>query len=205
MTSVVLLGKGELAVRAANWLEQARIFQLKAVVPVVPEPDWTRSLTKWCVDYTETEIIDSGDYLDAPYADLALSVFYDRILPPDWLARYGRVLNLHNAPLPAYRGVNPINWALKNGETSHGVTLHEVTAGIDDGPIVAQTTFPIWPDADEVEDVYRRSLAFGWTLLEAVLPLLGSIEAVAQDETRASYYAKADAGRLEERSGWKRP
>ena len=34
------------------------------------------------------------------------------------------IINLHNSPLPKYRGVRPINWALKNGEHSHGVTIH---------------------------------------------------------------------------------
>jgi hypothetical protein len=216
-TSVVLLGKGELAIKAATWLletteydaiwgrlETGPEWDVVAVVPVVPEPSWASSLTRWAYDY-EVPCVDSGDYRDAPPADLALSIFYDRILPADWIARYGRVLNLHNAPLPAYRGVNPINWALKNGETSHGVTLHEVTPSIDDGPVVAQTTFPVWPETDEVEDVYRRSLAFGWTLLETTLPLLGSIEAVPQDETRASYYSKTRASELGDRAGWRRP
>lgn len=207
-TSVVLLGKGELAIRALYWLHTSSLYEIVSVVPVKEEPDWTPYLGMHAVNLSISDpgmIAITHDFRAAPCADLALSVFYDRILPPDWIARYGRVLNLHNAPLPAYRGVNPINWALKNGETSHGVTLHEVTAGIDDGPIVAQTTFPIWPATDEVEDVYRRSLAFGWTLLEAVLPLLGSIEAVAQDESKASYYARSDAVRLGDRAGWRRP
>ena len=121
-TSVVLLGKGELAIRALWYLlddvEMRERYRIIAVVPVLPEPTWTDSLLSATQDARH---LSAGSFTvhsaheEAPEADLALSIFYDRILPADWIARYGRVLNLHNAPLPRYRGVNPINWALKNG------------------------------------------------------------------------------------------
>lgn len=48
------------------------------------------------------------------------------------------VLNVHLAPLPRYRGRHPLQWALINGEERFGVTIHEVTAGWDAGPILWQ-------------------------------------------------------------------
>lgn len=205
----MLLGKGDLAVRVAEWFQRQDGWQLAQVVPVVPEPEWTESLTDWAGG-NAVPCVGSGDWADLPLAadgpaaDLAISVFYDRILPAHFLERFGRALNIHNGPLPRYRGVSPINWALKNGERSHGVTIHEISPGIDDGPIVAQLTYSIYPEYEEVEDVYRRALAYGWTLFEQTMPFLDRIEPTPQDERRAIYYSVKDNERLGDRRSFRR-
>lgn len=208
MRSVVLLGKGTLAIRIGEWFRDDEGWCLTGVVPVVPEPVWTDSLGGWASE-NGVPCVASGHWADLASteetpADLAISVFYDRILPAGLIDRFGRVLNVHNGPLPRYRGVSPINWALKNGERSHGVTIHEVTPGIDDGPIVAQLTYSIYPEQDEVEDVYDRALSYGWTLFEQTMTLLDRIEAIPQDERQATYYSAADNERLGERRSFTR-
>ena len=139
---VVLLGKGTLAIRIADWFRCSDEYELRCVVPVMPEPSWTESISQWCHD-RDVPYVESGNYEDIPgvrssswTVPLVFSVFYSRIISPWFIQRAGRALNLHNAPLPRYRGCNPINWALKNGETTHGVTIHELTSCIDAGPIV---------------------------------------------------------------------
>jgi len=52
-------------------------------------------------------------------------------------------LNLHAGRLPQYRGGSPLNWQLINGEVFAGLTVIRVDAGIDTGPIMAETNFPI--------------------------------------------------------------
>jgi methionyl-tRNA formyltransferase len=111
---------------------------------------------------------------------------------------------LHNGPLPKYRGVAPINWALKNGEPFHGITIHEMTAGIDEGPIVAQLTYSIYPAFDEVIDVYGRALHYGWTLFEQTAPNFERIVAMPQDDSLATYYAGNQNDLLEERRDFTR-
>jgi methionyl-tRNA formyltransferase len=204
----VLFGKGTLAIRIAEWFVQSARHDLIAVVPVVPEPEWTDSLADWA-STTEVSCVSSGDWRDLSrgelhVADLAFSVFYDRILPADLIAQFDRVLNLHNGPLPRYRGVGPINWALKTGERSHGVTIHEITPGIDDGPVVAQLSYSIYPEFDEVIDVYGRALEYGWVLFQETMPILDRIAARPQDEREATYYSAADFPRLGERRGFTR-
>ena len=205
--SVVLLGKGSLAARVAEWFQDSPDHELRWIVPVVPEPSWTESLMAWARAHG-VPYVESGDYRDLPgsgnIANLGLSVFYDKIIRPDSIARFDRLLNLHNAPLPSYRGVSPINWALKNREHTHGVTIHEITAGIDDGPIVAQVEYPVYPDLDEVRDVYERALAYGWTLFEQTMPLLDRIVARPQNHALATYYSAADNARLGDRRGFTR-
>lgn len=51
--------------------------------------------------------------------------------------------NLHPGPLPRYSGLNVVTWAIAEGCTSHGVTLHWIEAGIDAGAIVEEVTFPV--------------------------------------------------------------
>jgi methionyl-tRNA formyltransferase len=208
---VLVLGKGTLAVRISRWFHESPDYDLHQLVPVVPEPSWTDSLTAWgesagipCVASGDWRDIDEPEDGGGLLGDLAFSVFYDRILPRSFIERFGRILNIHNGPLPRYRGVSPINWALKNEEQSHGVTIHEITPGIDDGPIVAQATYSIYPEVDEVEEVYRRALEFGWTLFEQTMPILDRIEARPQDEELATYYSAAENDELGDRRSFNR-
>jgi methionyl-tRNA formyltransferase len=210
MQTVVVMGKGDLAIRIAAWFQKSEKYELIAIVPVMPEPAWTQSFATWGRANT-VPVIESGHYKDLPAvstkdlaADLAVSVFYDKIIKAWFIDKCGQIINLHNGPLPKYRGVSPINWALKNGENEHGVTIHEITPGIDDGPIIGQAKYSIYPQFDEVIDVYKRALAYGWTLFQQTIPLIDQIQARPQDDSQASYYSKLDNPRLEERSGFTR-
>lgn len=61
------------------------------------------------------------------------------------LARQGGV-NFHDGPLPGYAGLNAPVWALLNGEASHAITWHLMTAGIDEGEVLATRSFPVEGD-----------------------------------------------------------
>lgn len=209
MKQVVLLGKGTLAVRIGSWFADQADFDLVRVVPVVPEPAWSDSLIAWA-DRRGVPYVDSGHHRHLPELEgegnleLVFSCFYDKLVKADFIERCDRILNLHNGPLPRYRGVSPINWALKNEEESHGVTIHEITPGIDDGPVVAQSTYSIYPEFDEVEDVLARSLEYGWTLFTQTMPLIDRIEPRQQDDSLATYYSLGDNDRLGDRSNFTR-
>ena len=200
------MGKGSLATRIAGWFLESQLHSLDRIVPVVPEPEWTASLTEWARG-NGVPIVESGDYLeigDDEPLDLVFSVFYDRIIRAPFIERCDRILNLHNGPLPRYRGVAPINWALKNAERSHGVTIHEITPGIDDGPIVAKVTYSIYPEFDEVRDVYARALEYGWTLFQETMPVLDRIVPTPQDEAEATYYSAEQMAHLGDRRSFTR-
>lgn len=207
---VVLLGKGTLAIRIAEWFARQPQCDLRLIVPVMPEPTWTDSLSEWARAHG-VPIVASGHFKDIPdvtadhwRTDLAFSVFYDKIIKEWFIKKCSRILNLHNGPLPRYRGVSPINWALKNGEAHHGVTIHEITPGIDDGPIYSQVQYSIYPEIDEVKDVYARALEYGWTLFTQTMPLLDRITPRNQDETQATYYNLAKNAELGERRSFTR-
>jgi len=209
MQNVVVMGKGELGIKVADWFLHSKNYNLVNVVPVKPEPKWAPSLLDWARE-NGAMTIESGHYKDLPQLaspgkiDLVVSIFYDKIIKAWFIDRCSRIINLHNGPLPRYRGVSPINWALKNGESEHGITIHEITPGIDDGPIVGQLKYSIYPEFDEVVDVYKRSLEYGWVLFQQTMPLLDKIVARPQREDDASYYSKNDNPRLGDRSNFTR-
>lgn len=207
---VIVMGKGTLAIRAARWFLESPDHELVQIVPVIPEPAWTDSFVSWARS-EGVPYVESGHYKDIAGVrsddwniDIVFSVFYDRIIKEWFISKCRRILNLHNGPLPRYRGVSPINWALKNGESKHGVTIHEISPGIDDGPIVAQLEYSIYPPADEVADVYARSLEYGWVLFQQTIPLLDRIVPLPQDHALATYYSADQNHRLGERKSFTR-
>jgi methionyl-tRNA formyltransferase len=210
MQGVIVLGKGELAIRVAGWFLASPDYKLQAVVPVIPEPSWAPSFQTWARS-KNIPIIESGHYKDIEKVtdedwkvDLAFSIFYDKIIKEWFIKKCNRILNLHNGPLPKYRGVSPINWALKNNEIEHGLTIHEITPGIDDGPIVGQLKYSIYPEFDEVIDVYNRSIEFGWTLFQQTMPIAGKIQARQQVDSEASYYDSKKNHLLGERRNFRK-
>jgi len=79
--------------------------------------------------------------------EYVFSFYYRRMLDPRLTACASRAaLNVHGSLLPKYRGRAPVNWAILNGETETGVTLHYMVAKPDAGPIVAQERVPIGID-----------------------------------------------------------
>lgn len=130
---------------------------------------------------------------------MVFSVFYGKVVKKWFIDKCHKILNLHNAPLPRYRGLSPINWALKNNEIKHGVTIHEISEGIDDGPIYAQIEYSIYPEFDEVIDVYKRTLEYDWLLFCQTMPILDKIVPRPQDNQLATYYDAKQMDLLHER------
>ena len=183
----IVMGKGYLGIKVAQWFLGSCDYELTWIVPVIPEPEWTDSIGEWA-GRNDIPCISSGRYQDIPQvqeeafsADLVISVFYDKIIKPWFISKCKRVLNIHNSVLPKYRGIAPINWALKNGEREHGVTIHEITADID---------------------VYQRALEYGWVLFQQTMPMLDKIEPQLQDESLKSYYTLENKDLLAERKSF---
>ena len=80
-------------------------------------------------------------------ADVMVVVAYGQILPASLLdsPRFG-TLNVHASLLPRHRGPAPIEWSILSGDTETGVTIMQMDAGVDKGPILAQARVPLAPD-----------------------------------------------------------
>lgn len=69
----------------------------------------------------------------------------------------GRIINIHPSLLPKFRGLHAQRQALEHKETETGCTVHWVTEGLDEGPVILQTKVPILPD-DTEESLSLRML-----------------------------------------------
>lgn len=84
--------------------------------------------------------------LEEAGAELICLAGFMRILTPAFVARWqGRMLNIHPSLLPRHKGLRTHERALEAGDAEHGCTVHEVTAELDDGPILGQARTPILP------------------------------------------------------------
>ena len=107
--------------------------------------------------------------LDAARPDIICLAGFMRILTPQFTRRWqGRMLNIHPSLLPKYRGLDTHARALAAGDTEHGCTVHEVTAELDDGPILGRARVPVEP-GDTPETLADRVLAMEHLLYPAVL------------------------------------
>ncbi len=69
-----------------------------------------------------------------------------RLLSGDFLAPWqGRIINIHPSLLPKYKGLDTHARAIEAGDTVHGCSVHHVTAGMDDGPVICQAEVPVLP------------------------------------------------------------
>ena len=75
-----------------------------------------------------------------------------RILTPAFVAHYsGRLINIHPSLLPAFPGLHTHQRAIDAGCQVAGATVHQVTAELDHGPILAQAVVPILPGDDAAQ------------------------------------------------------
>ena len=137
--------------------------------------------------------------------DVLFSFYYRKLLSAELLAipTVG-CFNLHGSLLPAYRGRAPANWAIVNGATETGVTLHHMTLRPDAGDIVGQHRVAIAPN-DDARTLNLKLAAAARPLLDECLPLIraGTAPRVPQDESAASYFGRRSAadGAID----WQRP
>ena len=92
---------------------------------------------------------------DMPPCDIIYSVQYHQILTQEHINKAGTIaVNLHMAPLPEYRGSNQFSFAIIEGKTEFGTTIHRIDHRIDHGDILFQKRFPI-PPGTWVQDLYQ--------------------------------------------------
>ena len=79
--------------------------------------------------------------------DLVCLAGFMRVLSTDFVDKWAqKILNIHPSLLPNYKGLNTHARVLEAGEAHHGCTVHWVTAGLDDGPILDQKQVRIAPN-----------------------------------------------------------
>ncbi len=107
--------------------------------------------------------------LEEARPDIICLAGFMRILTPGFTGQWeGRMLNIHPSLLPKYKGLHTHARALEAGDAEHGCTVHEVTAALDDGPILGQARMKVLP-VDTPDTLAARLLPLEHALYPAVL------------------------------------
>ena len=127
-------------------------------------------------------------------ADLMVVAAYGLLLPEPVLSapRLGCV-NVHASLLPRWRGAAPIQRAILAGDSETGITLMQMDAGLDTGPMLLRRSCPIL-SADTAGSLHERLARLGAEALCAALPEIahGALKLEAQDERLACHAPKID-------------
>lgn len=210
----VFLGSGAFAVPTLRTLAEHPSVALVGVVTAPPRPAGRRQ------ELVRTPVHDAADALGlAPVltpdrlrsadgilavreldADLLVLADYGRIVPGELLEPRHGALNLHPSLLPRHRGATPVPATILAGDAVTGVTLMRMDAGLDTGPIVAQSRWAL--DGDETTPELETDLAGeAAALVERSLDpwLDGELTATAQPVEGATLTRplRRDDGRLD--------
>ncbi len=116
-----------------------------------------------------TQIVRSKDYVSRVEFDaeitrhienysveLIVLAGFMKLFQPPFVRKYqNRIINIHPSLLPAFPGATAVADSLKKGVKVTGVTVHYVDEGVDTGPIIAQTSIPVY-DTDDEESLHKR-------------------------------------------------
>jgi len=216
MTRIVFMGTPEFAVPALDALADAH-----QVVGVITQPDRPAGRGRRLAPSPVKQVaLERGLSLSQPHSlrtpeavaqlsawkpDVIVVAAFGQILPQDVLGLppHG-CLNVHGSLLPHWRGAAPVAAAILAGDEVTGVTIMQMDAGLDTGPVLAQREETILPD-DTQATLEERLAYLGAELLVETLSayLAGNLLPRPQPEEGATY-----AGQLRKEDGlldWSRP
>jgi len=165
MKEVVFLGGKDVGARCLEELvKQSSDFDFR-IIGVLPTPQGAS--VKGLAERHGLQVMATLEEL--PDCDILISVQYHQILKIQDIQKAKSIaVNLHMAPLPEYRGCNQFSLAIINDDKEFGVAIHQLTEGIDSGPVVSERRFPIpenvWVDelveiaAEESVTLFRDSI-----------------------------------------------
>ena len=151
------IDKSRLPSQFAEMIERQRIFQ-----GLPAEEIWDR-LARLVL--AEQEVIE---LLDPLTPELICLAGFMRLISPYFIEQYNKedrygIMNIHPALLPAFPGSDGYGDTFAYGCRFGGITVHFVDEGEDTGPIIAQATYPIWPE-DTLDQVKKRGLKLEYAL-----------------------------------------
>lgn len=171
MTKVVFMGEKPLAKKCLQYLRRLKDVEILGVCTRKPTKNvwWGEQVVrKYCIA-KGIPIIERKKILEFEEVDVIISVLYPFVIEKEILDKAKiAAVNLHQAPLPHYKGCNSVSHAIMNGEKEYGVTLHLMNEELDSGDIIERKMFPINDDITARElyeladkycfEVFRRNI-----------------------------------------------
>ncbi len=188
-TAILISGRGS-NMNALIDSARAASFPAEIVLVVSNRPD-AAGLQRAADEGIKTAVVDHTQFardregferaldavLEQNHIELVCLAGFMRILTSWFVSRWsGRLLNIHPALLPAFKGLDTHRRAIEAGSTEHGATVHYVVPEMDSGPIITQGSVPIQP-SDSEETLAKRVLAVEHRIYPIALRLVASGQA----------------------------
>ena len=152
--AVLISGRGS---NMTHLAEAIKDYKIAAKITVVISNRRCAGITLAQNRGLPTRVIERKDFdtLEEHEAAIAAAIHYHRstyiflagymaILSGNFVDQFaGRIINIHPSLLPAFKGLNTHQRAIEGNVTTHGVSVHLVTAMLDDGPLIAQAGLPL--------------------------------------------------------------
>ncbi len=140
---------------------------------------------------TSLKSAEEQEALAALGADVAVVAAYGMLLPQAVLdaPKHG-CLNVHGSLLPRWRGAAPIHRAIQAGDEETGITIMQMEAGLDTGPMLLKSSTPIV--CKTTGELHDELAQMGARLMVEALAQLEELEPEEQDDTLATYAPKID-------------
>lgn len=206
--SVVFMGTPEFALPALQSLLDEPDIQVRAVFcqpdrpagrgqKLTPPPVKQLALTHQLPVYQPTRLRKEPDMIDTLRSfepDFLVTAAFGQILPQAVLdiPKYGTV-NVHASLLPRYRGANPIQWSILNGDPETGVTTMLTVLAVDAGPMLRQISVPIDP-MDTTATLTEKVAQAGGQILPSSLKDMasGALSPQEQEDRFATHAPKLE-------------
>lgn len=155
------------------------------VMPSVKVLAQKHDITVW----QPVKVAEINENVAALGAVTGVLVSYGKIIPKSTIDLFTPgIINVHPSLLPKYRGPSPIESAIKNGDTKTGVSIMQLTAAMDAGPVYTTSKHALTGTETRAE-LYRSLAVEGTDLLLETLPAImdGSLAPLPQNEAEATY------------------
>ncbi len=209
---VIFMGTPEFAVPGLSALIADPTFHIPAVFTrpdkpvgrkqiITPPPIKKLALNHDLPVFQPEKIKHAEDAIAELKPDFIVVIAYGQIIPASMLAipTYGGI-NVHGSLLPRYRGAACLSAPILNGDRESGLTIMQMAAGLDTGPIFQQAKVTL-SENESVSDLHDRLAELSGQILPEALKKIASGQLVAreQDESLASYVPllKKEDGRLD--------
>jgi methionyl-tRNA formyltransferase len=176
MNRVAFLGSKEVGYSALDFLIQKSTLLNLEIVAVLSNNRKINASEKSIIQLAENHnlpIFESPDQLfQLESIDYLISVQFHQILSQEHINTAQKLaINLHMAPVPEYRGCNQFSFAIIDGATEFGTTLHVMEQGIDSGDILFENRFPL-SSSETVASLHEKTSQASIQLFTTSLPLL---------------------------------
>ena len=167
---IIFMGEKPLGLKCLNLLESLPDVVLLGVCTRSRRDVWWG--THELLDYCEAKmipVISRSQILDYS-VDHLISILYPFIVENKYIQHaLKKSFNIHEAPLPRWRGCNGYSHAIMLGDQEYGTTLHEIVAELDAGMIVSERRFPIMP-YETAKELYERTSEESYRLAQQWFP-----------------------------------